>query len=96
MKETITRMTGGKLVMRVMVNGVLLCGRCGRRGAVVAYCRAFGGLEERELRCRCGNIITIETKEERPCALAKDASSGSRDVTASAGLMENGPPGSGR
>lgn len=90
MKETITRMTGGKLV-----RGQLLCGRCGRREAVVTYCRAFGGLEERELRCRCGNVIIVETKEERPCALAKDASSGSRDVTASAGPTANGPPGSG-
>lgn len=60
MKETITRMTGGKLV-----NGVLLCGRCGRREAVVTYCRAFGGLEERELRCSCGNVIIVETKEKQ-------------------------------
>lgn len=58
MPEYITRLDGGELN-----HGIMVCGACGGCDTIVTYCRAFGGLEEIERRCACGNMIKIETKE---------------------------------
>ena len=59
----ITRLVGGRLK-----GGRMVCADCGGNPAVT-YCRAFGGLEEIECRCSCGNLIRMETKtvgEDKP------------------------------
>lgn len=55
--DKITRLAGGRLK-----GGRVVCADCGGNPAVT-YCRAFGGLEEIECRCSCGDVIRMETKE---------------------------------